>query len=140
MATLQDPRHERLLQWLCTAPQLREPKTYEQLGASMEPPVARRTLFDWRNRPEFRAEWEERAIKIAGDPERTQRVLDALYEVATDTTARNQVSAAKTWADIAGVVKPPKVEEKKLDTNSLTAQEVDELILELLATKEPDNV
>jgi AcrR family transcriptional regulator len=132
MSALSDPRHEFYLQWLTTAPQERELKTHDQVGAHLN--VARRTLYDWRRSPEFVREWEKRALQIAGDPERTQRVLDALYEQALDSESGKQVQAARAWADIAGVIKPKKaVDAPQVD--AMSAAEIDALLEELLRAK-----
>lgn len=133
MKTLDDPRKEELLQWLVTAPELRELETHDQLGAKLG--VSRRTLYTWKHEKEFHDEWDERAVAAAGDPERTQRVLDALFAQAVNPESQKQVQAAKAWADIAGIIKPPKKEAPSINTDDLTAAQIDELLVELLATK-----
>lgn len=136
MAVLPDPRHETFCDWLVTAPREREITTLSALGESLG--VSRRTLHDWKQRPEFRAEWDSRAVAVAGDPERTQRILDALYEVGTDTESPKQVPAAKAWADIAGVIKPPKKDEGLTGAAmlNLDPEELDKLLIELLQNQD----
>lgn len=139
MAALTDPRHEAYLQWLTTAPRERDPRTLEAFAATLE--CAPRTLRDWKVRPEFRREWDERATAIAGDPERTQRILDALYEQGIDGESPKQVQAARAWADIAGVIKPPKkVDGAPADLQSLSTEELDRMLTELLQARQGESV
>lgn len=41
------------------------------------------TVSKWKKEPFFRMEWQERADKLNGGIERTQQVIDALFEAAT---------------------------------------------------------
>lgn len=73
-----DARQEKYLNWLMTPPPYRNPKTKtdfaEQNGLDSS------TLRRWDKKPSFRAEWEARVSELQGSPERTQLLLDALYE------------------------------------------------------------
>jgi hypothetical protein len=131
MGELTDARHIRLVDWLTTAPKLREPSTFKELAAELG--VSDRTLRDWKQRPEVRSQWEKRAVEVAGDPERTQRILDALYAAATDPEARDRVQAAKAWADMTGAIKPPAKETVALTKDTIkqiTDADLDRLIAE----------
>lgn len=75
-----DPRQEKYLQWLCTPQQLREPSSKEKYAAENSVDVT--TLRRWEKKPMFRAEWDKRVSDLQGSPERTQKLLDALYEAA----------------------------------------------------------
>lgn len=133
MSVLDDPRKHRYMEWLLTVPEDRQPAKAKDLCVELG--VARRTLYDWRNAKEFRDIWEERAVAIAGDPERTQRVLDALYSKALDTTSAQQVQAAKAWAEIARVIRPAKIEEKSTDLKEMSADDLDALLIEMLEAR-----
>jgi hypothetical protein len=136
MSLLEDPRHEAFLVWLTTIPKERDLKTYAEIAASLG--VAPRTLRDWKVRPEFHKEWTDRAIAIGGDPERTQRVLDALFEKACDPDSAQSVQAAKAWADIAGVIKPPKLSEATTsDLASMPTEDLEALFATLMAKQTP---
>ena len=76
--TLDDPRHNRLLQWELTAPASRDPKTKNALAAELG--ISDRTLRDWAERPEFMAAWKLGFQAVAGSAERTKTILDQLYE------------------------------------------------------------
>jgi uncharacterized protein YecE (DUF72 family) len=135
MALLSDPRKEAYLQWLVTAPSEREFKTVTEFAASVG--VHRRTVYDWRQEKEFLAEWDERARAIAGDPEKTTMLLDALFKQAVDADSPKQVQAAKAWADIAGVIKPPKQQAKQDGLSAdLSKDEIDKLLIELLSQRD----
>jgi uncharacterized protein YunC (DUF1805 family) len=104
-AGLSDPRHVRLVEWLTTPPSLREPSTKQELAEELG--VATRTLRDWQTKPEVRKAWEVRAVEVAGEPDRVQRVLDELYATATDRTSRGHVAAAKLYLEAVDAIKPP---------------------------------
>lgn len=138
MASLTDPRHEAYLQWLTTAPKERDPRTLEAFAATLD--CAPRTLRDWKVRPEFRKEWDERATAIAGDPERTQRILDALYEQGIDGESPKQVQAARAWADIAGVIKPPKkASDLPVSLSTVPEADFDRMLQEAVAKQLADS-
>ena len=77
---LLDDRQEKYLQWLCLPQQLREPSSKEKYAAANGVDVT--TLRRWEKKPHFRAEWDRRVTDLQGSPERTQRLLDALYDAA----------------------------------------------------------
>lgn len=129
---LEDPRKSRYVDWLVTDPAEREPSSNTALAAELG--VSRRTLYDWRQEPEFRRVWDDLAFKVAGDPERTQRVMDAMFQQAVDPESQKQVQAANAWAKMAGIIKPPKKDEggpEKL--TDLSADELDAMLTELLS-------
>lgn len=109
-----DARKLRLLEWLVTAPSERSPATKQ--GLADELGVAPRTLREWQARDDFHREWEKRAKEVAGDPERTQRVLDSLFRAATDPEARDRVQASKAYLEAVGAIKPPAVVERSVST------------------------
>lgn len=58
--------------------------------------VASSTLRLWQKHPAFRKEMEARAEDLNLDPERIQKVVDAIYRAATDEQ-RPDVNAAKLY-------------------------------------------
>jgi transcriptional regulator with XRE-family HTH domain len=105
---LSDPRKVRLLEWLTTPPIERSPRTQKELADELM--VSPRTIRDWRDDDRFRRVWEKRAKEVAGDPERIQRVLNALFDAATDPQARDRVAAGKLYLESINAIKPPTVE------------------------------
>lgn len=104
---LDDPRHQRLLEWELTAPALRSPATQTELAAELG--VSARTLRDWKEKPEFQAAWRTAFNETAGSLERTKRMLDQLYEdsVNPDSSPADRSRASKIHFDIAKQVAPP---------------------------------
>lgn len=131
MMEITDARHIRLIEWLTTDPAERVPSTQEELAEELG--VTGRTIRMWKERPDIIAAWEKKANIVAGSPERTQRVLDALYRKALDPEARDQVQAASAWAKIAGVIKPSKSAEPKPKGGAaanLSDEELEQLLLD----------
>jgi hypothetical protein len=130
--TIEDPRHLRLLDWLTTVPRERNPKTKQ--GLADEIGVSTRSLRDWQSKPEFVKVWEQRVRDVAGSPERTQLVLEALFETATDRQDRGHVSAAKLYLEAVEAISPPKVNVSVTDTRQLSDEELNTLIADRAQT------
>jgi hypothetical protein len=129
---LEDPRHIEFVEWLVSDPRARG--TQEALAERLG--VSPRTLRDWKARPDVRKAWEQRAGEVGGDPERFQRVLDAMFEQATDSTSAKQVHAATAWAKMTGAIKPPEDKSKTGPTASdllgLPREELEAMLADLL--------
>jgi hypothetical protein len=106
--TLDDARHQRLLEWELTAPASRDPKTANALAALLG--VSDRTLRDWRDKPEFQAAWKLGFQAVAGSMERTKALLDQLYADAMDEKNDKRTQSAKLYWDIARAISPPEPE------------------------------
>ena len=140
MATLDDPRQQRVLEWLVTPPGLRDPKTKTALAAEFD--VSHRTLNGWIKTKRFQEAWEEASRDVVGGLDKVQEVLEEMRTQALDNTNRNQVSAAKLYLDAVGAIKPP---EKKVSI-SLTREELaefsdeqlDQMIAQTVAQMEND--
>jgi transcriptional regulator with XRE-family HTH domain len=77
---LLDARHEQYLEWLVTPTTERTPRTQTELARQLG--VDPTTLRRWEKKDWFKREWDRRVNEIQGSPERTQRLLDALYDKA----------------------------------------------------------
>ncbi len=71
--TLDDPRHQRLLEWELTPPAQRQPQTKNALADELG--VAARTLRDWADKPEFQVAWRLGFQAVAGSMERRAMVV-----------------------------------------------------------------
>lgn len=73
-----DPQQEKYLNWLLVPAPNRNPRTQEQYAKQegVDPATVRR----WQKKPLFKEEWEKRVKELQGSPERTQKLLDNLYE------------------------------------------------------------
>jgi hypothetical protein len=123
-----DVRHTRLLEWLTTVPAERQPKTKGALAEELG--VSPRSLRDWQSKPDFVAAWEARVKEVAGSPERTQLVLEALFQTATDRNDRGSVSAAKLYLEAVNAISPPKMNVQVTDARKLSDEELNALIAE----------
>lgn len=75
-----DERQEKYLNWLLVPAPMREPKTQEAYAA--QEGVDSTTLRRWQKKPHFKAEWQKRVEELQGSPERTQKLLDTIYQRA----------------------------------------------------------
>jgi hypothetical protein len=127
---LEDPRHQRLVDWLTTPKQERQPATAKDLARELG--VSERTLRDWKERSYIREQWESQAKKVVGSPERAQDVLEAMYQRAIDSTDAKQVQAAKLYLEAIEAIKPPTVEVRSV--SDLAKVSDDELQAMIAAT------
>lgn len=86
VAAILDARQEKYLNWLLTPAHERQPAS--QTIFCKENNVDPTTVRRWQNKPYFRKEWERRVDELQGSPERTQRILDSLYNKALDGDVR----------------------------------------------------
>lgn len=73
-----DHRQEKYLQWLMVPASMREPASKNAYATANG--LDSSTLRRWEKKAAFKAEWEKRVAELQGSPERTQRLLDSLYE------------------------------------------------------------
>ncbi len=75
-----DERQEKYLNWLLVPQGYRTPPTQEAYAKveGVDPVTLRR----WQKKPHFKAEWEKRVQELQGSPERTQKLLDEIYNRA----------------------------------------------------------
>jgi hypothetical protein len=112
------------LEWLCTAPSERTPpsknKMAEHLGVDVK------TLRRWEKKANFRQQWKDKVDDIQGSPERTQAVLDMLFNKATQD---NDVKSAQLYLQATNRMAPPTVEVKSdRKLTELSNEELDALI------------
>ena len=70
------------LDWLCTAPSERVPASKNKY--SIEHAVDISTMRRWEKKDIFRSQWKTQVDDIQGSPERTQKLLDNLYNKALE--------------------------------------------------------
>ena len=92
--TILDPRQEHYLNWLLTPASERIPSSQQKYcdENGVDPTTVRR----WQKKPHFIKEWDRRVEELQGSPERTQRILDALYEKGV----QGDVRAAKLYLEV----------------------------------------
>jgi transcriptional regulator with XRE-family HTH domain len=138
---LNDFRVQRFLEWLVTQPSERYPSTQTELAEELG--IDRNLLSQWKNDPDFLAEWERFYRKTVGSPERAKSVLDALHETATDRTDPRQVPAARAYLEAIDAIKPRRVDvtvtkgaAKELSDEELMAMLAERAEAELAARSE----
>lgn len=121
---LLDARQEKYLNWLITPPHERIPSS--QLKYCEENQIDPTTVRRWQKKPYFIKEWDRRVEELQGSPERTQRILDALYDKGVD----GDVRAAKLYLEATHRLTPAPTTSKTTSKGmaDLSDDELDELI------------
>ena len=118
-----DERQEKYLNWLCLPQQLREPSSKEKYAD--ENGINVTTLRRWEKKAVFKTEWERRVNDLQGSPERTQRLLDSLYEAALSGDNK----AAQLYLQATNRFAPTQIKvEQKHSIADLTDAELEALI------------
>lgn len=118
------PQQQEYLEWLCTAPQERIPASKNKMADHLGVDV--KTLRRWEKKQVFRDQWQSRVDAIQGSPERTQAILDMLYNKAVGD---NDVKSAQLYLQATNRMAPPTIEVKSdRAARDLSDKELDELI------------
>lgn len=120
--TLTAPQ-EKYLDWLCTAPSERVPASKNKY--SIENAVDISTMRRWEKKDIFRDRWKTQVDDIQGSPERTQKLLDNLYNKALE----GDTKSAELYLKATNRMAPPSVTiSSNKKTVDLTDAELDSLI------------
>ena len=118
-----DPRQEKFLNWLCTPANGRVPSS--QASYAGQEGVDETTLRRWKKKPSFKHEWEKRVSDLQQSPERTQRLLDNLFQRALE----GDNNSAKLYLQATGRLAPVQLQvEHKSSAAELSDSELTELI------------
>ena len=120
MDSILDVRQEQFLNWLMTPANGRNPSSQDKLAAELG--VDETTLRRWKKKPAFKLEWEKRVNELQQSPERTQKLLDRLYERAMEgdnNSAKLYLQAtnrlAPTQVQVEHTTKPSEISDADLD-------------------------
>lgn len=120
MDNILDSRQEQLLNWLMTPAPHRVPTSQDKLAQQLG--VDETTLRRWKRKPAFKMEWERRVGELQQSPERTQKLLDTLYERALqgdNNSAKLYLQAtnrlAPTQVHVEHSTKPSEISDAELD-------------------------
>ena len=92
------------------------------------------TLRRWEKKDVFRKAWQSRVDDVQGSPERSQRLLDTLY----DRAIGGDIKAAQLYLQATNRMAPPTMTVKtERGTAELSDKELDELIA-VVAQRERD--
>jgi DNA-binding transcriptional MerR regulator len=118
-----DSRQEAYISWLCTPPSERTPASKEKYADSVGVNIS--TLRRWEKKDVFRKEWQSKVDDVQGSPERSQRLLDTLYEKALG----GDIKAAQLYLQATNRMAPPTLTVKS-ETNigQLSDKELEDLI------------
>lgn len=117
-----DGRQLEYLEWLVTPQAERNPRTQNQFAQQIN--VDPTTLRRWEKKPAFKKEWDKRVSEIQGSPERTQRLLDALYAKALEGDNR----AAQLYLQATNRLLPAAPPPLASAPSELSDEELDKLI------------
>ena len=118
-----DTRQEKFLNWLCTPANGRVPSSQNQY-AKIEG-VDETTLRRWKKKPVFKSEWERRVNELQSSPERTQQLLDNLFQRALE----GDNNSAKLYLQATGRLAPVQFQvEHSGKASELSDTELAELI------------
>lgn len=118
-----DTRQQAFMEWLCTPSVGRVPSSQAQYAKSIG--VDDGTLRRWKNKPGFKQEWQRHVNDLQGSPERTQRLLDNLFDRAID----GDNNSAKLYLQATGRLAPVQLQvEHSGRVVDLTDVELAELI------------
>jgi DNA-binding transcriptional MerR regulator len=128
-----DSRQEAYIGWLCTPPSERSPSSKEKYADSIGVNIS--TLRRWEKKEVFRKEWQSKVDDVQGSPERSQRLLDTLYEKALG----GDIKAAQLYLQATNRMAPPTLTVKS-ETNigQLSDKELEDLI-SAVATQEKES-
>lgn len=130
--TLTAPQ-QRYVDWLCTAPAERVPATKKAMAVELGVDIT--TIRRWEKRPAFKQTWQGQVDELQGSPERTQILLDTLY----DKAVAGDVKSAQLYLQATNRMAPPTVElRSERRVAELSDADLDELI-SAMARRERDS-
>jgi hypothetical protein len=123
MESILEPKQEQYLNWLVVPAPYREPRTEEAMAELLG--VNDSTLRRWKKKPVFAAEWKKRVEELQGSPERTQKLMDNLY----DRALNGDNKAAQLYLQATGRMAPTQVNvEHSTKVSEISDEELDALI------------
>ena len=118
-----DDRQQKFLDWLCTPPNGRVPSS--EKNYALQEGIDDSTLRRWKKKPSFKTAWEKKVSELQQSPERTQKLLDNLYQRALD----GDNNSAKLYLQATNRLAPMQVNvEHSQKTSEITDAELDALI------------
>lgn len=128
MDNILDPKQEQYLNWLVVPTPHREPRTQEAFAKQLGVDVT--TLRRWQKKPSFNTEWKRRVEELQGSPERTQKLLDTIY----DRALNGDNKAAQLYLQATGRMAPTQVSvEHSTKVSEISDAELDALIASVAA-------
>lgn len=128
MRLITDWRRQRILDWLCTVADERVPTSQRALAEELS--IDPHHVVQLKKDPDFLRDWEAQYRRTVGSPERQHKVMNALFETATDRSDPRLVPAARAYLEAIDAIKPKKVEVSlnAKPPKELSQEELDELL------------
>lgn len=134
-----DGRQLAFLEWLLVPREMRAeqgvPTSEKKYAEHIHVDVT--TLRRWKGLAQFRKQWNERSMELQGTPERTDALLESLYEQGRGSKEKcehcgqrgGDVRAAELWGRWTGQLKAePKVQVEVTNTRELSDEQLDQLL------------
>lgn len=130
MNVLEDPRKLRLVDWLTTPPDKRNPRTRRELADELLISVS--TLWTWQKDPLVIAHWDRESKLRIGSPERTSLVLDDVFKLARDPdlAPMSRLRAADLYLKAVDAMRPPEIDKAIKTAAELSDAELQALLAE----------
>ena len=126
-----DTRQVKFLNWLCTPANGRVPSSQNQYAKQES--IDETTLRRWKKKPIFKSEWERRVTEQQQSPERTQQLLDNLFQRALE----GDNNSAKLYLQATGRLAPVQLQvEHSGKASELSDSELTELIAASAASEQ----
>jgi hypothetical protein len=125
------PVMEKYLEWLLVPEDSRVPKTKAEWASAND--IHYNTLLYWEKKKAFKERWALAIEGLAQSPDRTQKILDALYTKALS----GDVKSSELYLRATGFLQQSSTLTLKQETSvkSLTDDELQELILQISSDK-----
>ena len=127
---LLDSRQTQYIEWLVTPSPDRVPRTQGEFAKHIG--VDPTTLRRWEKKSAFKKEWDSRVNEIQGSPERTQKLLDALYGKALEGDNR----AAQLYLQATNRLAPPTVTVQGSSASELSDSDLDKLLASMVSREQ----
>lgn len=118
------PKQELYLDWLCTPRAERNPSSKEAWAKQYE--TTTQTLRAWEKNKVFLKEWKTRVDDIHGSPEKTNTLLETLYQKGVKGDPR----AIELYMKITGKFLPPVQKVEVTQVHGVSDAELDMMIAE----------
>jgi hypothetical protein len=97
-----DPRKQRLMQWLMTFPKSeRVPSSRKQLAAELG--VAEKTMSGWQASADFKDMHKKLIAERQGSPEKLDFMVNTLEQIV-EAQGQNAVPALRLWMEYGGYI------------------------------------
>lgn len=131
------PTQERVIGWLMTVKEQREPHTQAALAEELG--IDKGVISAWKRDPDFLEAWNTRYLRTIGDPGSKMEIMNTLMQTATDADDPKHVQAAKAFFEIEGSLRPQK-NQVDIKVTTSPSELSDEELERLMSAKAEDEL